>query len=800
MTFDQFHRENVSELWKEWTPPKDLPKWDSGAHFIAFIRDKYELKSPQQVLERQQGMTYNDFLKSKNRTQVFHGITVNDEDINQMLFPFQRDLARWSVRKGRAALFADAGLGKTFMSLEWSRLLDVKTLFVAPLTVCKQTVAESKKLGMCVDYVRHQSEVVSRFSITNYEMIENFYAEQFDAVVLDESSILKSVSSKTREKLINMFAQTKYRLCCTATPAPNDIAEIANHAEFLGIATREEMLAMFFVHDQDGWRLKGHATEDFYRWLASWSMSVRKPSDLGYADEGYELPGLKIEPKYVRVDYVPEGMMFFTGLKGIGDRSKVRKATVDERVQTAVELIANDTDQWIVWCGLNDEQDKIAKAIPGCVSVFGSQSPEKKEELLEKFSSGSARVLVTKPSIAGYGMNFQNAHKMCFVGLSDSWEDYYQCIRREYRFGQTNEVQVYIVLSDVEDEIFNNVMRKEEDAKRMGKELIANVSEFENAEIGGMNGRQSMYQTKDNSGKLWRMMLGDSCERIKELADESIDLSVFSPPFASLYTYSASDRDLGNSKNESEFFEHFAFIIKELLRVIKPGRVCAVHVADTPAMLVRDGYIGLKDFSGDIVKAFQAAGWIWDARIPIDKNQQAQSIRTHSKALTMTQMKKDRSWLRPALPDYILKFRKPGENAVPVAGGMSGDEWIEIANPTWPNEQDRCAEWGAFSTWYGIKESDTLQGWMAARGSKDERHICPLQLGTIRNCIRLWTNPKETVFSPFGGIGSEGHVAIEQDRRFIGIELKPEYYAVAVKNLKKSESDFFAQDLFHAIE
>jgi DNA modification methylase len=667
---------------------------------------------------------YETFLESKTSYHGSFGIEVSKQKINRMLFPFQKDLTQWSIRKGRAAIFADSGLGKTFMQLEFARLVGKKTIIFAPLTVCKQTVNEAKKLKIDVKYIRSMDDIDSDISITNYEMIDHIKSEYFETVVLDESSILKSINSKTREKLIQAFARTPYRLCCTATPAPNDIAEIANHAEFLGILTREEMLATYFVHDQDGWRLRGWADNKFYKWLASWGMSICKPSDLGYADDGYDLPKLNIKPIFVESDYRPVDKLFFTGLSGIGDRAKVRKATIKLKVDVTAKMVNGSSDQAIIWCGLDAEQRMLEKEIEDAVSVYGSQSPEKKEELIEKFQSGEAKVLITKSSIAGFGMNFQNAHEMYFVGMSDSWEDYYQDIRREYRFGQKYEVNAYIILADIEDEIYSNVMRKEDEAKRMTEQLIANVKEFEKQEIGVSMNKSNGYVTKSEGGKLWRAWMGDSCEKLKEIEPDSIDLSVFSPPFASLYTYSASERDLGNSRNENEFFSHFQFIIKELFRVIKPGRVCAVHVADIPAMLVRDGYIGLKDFSGDVVKEFQKAGWVWDSRIPIDKNQQAQSIRTHSKALTMTQMKKDRSWLRPALPDYILKFRKPGENKVFVAGGMSGDEWIEIANPTWPNEDDRCAEWGAWATWYGIRESDTLQGWMSARGSKDERHIC----------------------------------------------------------------------------
>lgn len=739
---------------------------------------------------------YQKFLDSKKVRAQSYGKIIDVSAIHPMLFPFQRDTTRWAIRGGRRAIFARGGLGKTFMQLEYSRLIDEPTLIVAPLTVCEQTIDEAKRINIEVKYVRQQDEVNSQFSITNYDIIKHFDPAKFNTVVLDESSILKSITSKTRELLIEMFSNTPYRLCCTATPAPNDIAEIANHAEFLGIMRREEILANFFVHDNEGWRLRGHGEEKFYEWLASWSMSIRRPSDLGYSDKGYDLTELDVKPVFVRTDYVPEGQLFHTGLKGISDRAAARRGTLDERVAETIKMVNSNPEQAIIWCGLDDEQDCLAKNIKDNVSVFGSQSPDRKKELIKRFQRGEAKVLISKIGICGYGMNFQNAHWMYFVGLSDSWEDYIQALWREHRFGQTETVHGRIILSEIEDEIYNNVMRKEAEANRMTENLIKHVAIFEKDEIMNNSPKEEIYQTKIAKDDLWTAMLGDSCEIIDELPDESIDFSVFSPPFAALYTYSATDRDLGNSRNEAEFFEHFGFVIRKLFKKLKTGRICAVHVADTPAMLVRDGYIGLKDLSGDIVKAFQKEGWIWDARIPIDKNQQAQSIRTHSKALTMTQMKKDRSWLRPALPDYILKFRKPGDNQSPVAGGMSGDEWIELANPTWPNEQDRCAEWGAFATWYGIQESDTLQGWMAARGSKDDRHICPLQLKTIRNCIRLWTNPGETVFSPFAGIGSEGDVAIELGRKFIGIELKPEYFKVMVRNLRAAVQNYFTGDLF----
>lgn len=286
----------------------------------------------------------------------------------------------------------------------------------------------------------------------------------------------------------------------------------------------------------------------------------------------------------------------------------------------------------------------------------------------------------------------------------------------------------------------------------------------------------------------WTLVQGDSIEVLAaEGRSDSIDLSVYSPPFLSLFTYTNSDRDLGNCSSHAEFFEHYGFLIRDLLRVTKPGRLTAVHVAQVAAMLERDGYIGLKDFRGDVIRAYSAAGWIYHGEVCIDKDPQAQAIRTKSKGLLFVQMKKDSSWSRPALADYILVFRKPGENVTPIThdasnplSALSNDEWIAWARPIW----------------YGIRESDTLQV-AESREEDDERHVCPLQLGTIERCIRLWSNPGELILSPFAGIGSEGYEAVRLGRRFFGVELKPSYYEVARKNMlaaehKKAQGTLFA--------
>jgi hypothetical protein len=420
-------------------------------------------------------LSYRDFLARKTAAPRPPSAYVDPTDLHPSLHPWQARITAWAVRTGRAAIWADTGLGKTRMQLEWARLSAGSTLLVAPLAVCAQTVQEAARIGITARYVRGQEAVTGPgIWVTNYEMVERFDPGMFGAVVLDESSILKDVTSKTRDKLIALFAQVPRRLCCSATPAPNDVAELCNHAEFLGVSTRREMLSTYFVHDADGWRAKHHARTPMFRWMSTWAVALRRPSDIGYPDDGYNLPQLTIRPHLVPVpDAEVEGQLFPTGLGGVGGRAKVRRATLAARVARGAELVHAEPDEpWLLWCGLNEEADRLAAAIPGAVNVHGSMQPEQKAELLLAFAAGDIRTLVTKPGIAAWGLNWQHCARMAFVGLSDSYEAYYQAIRRCWRYGQTRPVNVHIVLSDLEGQIADNVARKERQAANFTSELV----------------------------------------------------------------------------------------------------------------------------------------------------------------------------------------------------------------------------------------------------------------------------------------------------------------------------------------
>ena len=423
------------------------------------------------------------------------------------------------------------------------------------------------------------------------------------------------------------------------------------------------MLAPFFVHDETGWRLKGHAHQAFYRWLASWGMFLRKPSDLGFDDAGYDLPPLTIEECVVESEIATGEFLFpGMGLGGVGGRLAARRDSLKPRVDAAIRLVEAEREPWIVWCGLNDEQGAVARALDGdCVSVAGADDPADKQTKLEAFMAGDVRVLISKPRIAGYGLNLQHCARQAFVGIGDSYELYYQSIRRSWRFGQSRPVRVTVIVSEAEREIVANVQRKEREAATVAAALLDAVRDMEREEIGVTTRQREVTGSRIERGADWTMYEGDSVETFRaHVPDAGVDLSVYSPPFASLYTYTNSERDIGNAANRDEFLAHFAYVVRELLRVTKPGRISCCHVAQVPAMQARDGYIGMKDTRGPVIALLEREGWIYHGDIVVDKDPQAQAIRVRAKGLAFQQLHKDASWMRPALADYILVFRKPG--------------------------------------------------------------------------------------------------------------------------------------------
>lgn len=438
-------------------------------------------------------MDYESFIENKRIQIKSHGFDVDTLALNPLLFDFQADIVKWALKKGRACIFADCGLGKTAMQLEWAHQVHKHTggdvLVISPLAVTEQTKREGDKFGIGVTVCRSQADVMPGINITNYEMLEHFDSSKFIGVVLDESSILKHFNSKTRTQIIDSFAQTHYKLACTATPAPNDYMELGNHAEFVGVMTRSEMLAMYFIHDSGDtskWRLKGHAEDVFWKWLTTWAVVIQNPRDLQYDGEGYDLPSLHLHEEVI---YTFEGVA-----STLTERRQARKNTLQERCQKAAEIANNVDGQVLIWCDLNDESALLTKLIDGAVEVKGSDKPSHKTKAVVDFRNGAIKVLVSKPSIFGFGVNLQNCSKMIFVGLSDSYEAYYQAIRRCWRFGQINDVDVYIVISDQEGSVRENILRKEADSKKMVDEMVKYTKDILTEEIHATTRTASEYK------------------------------------------------------------------------------------------------------------------------------------------------------------------------------------------------------------------------------------------------------------------------------------------------------------------
>ena len=442
---------------------------------------------------------YEQFLTTKTIADIASGMQC--DNVNAMLYPFQRDITKWALRRGRACVFADCGLGKTPIQLAWAdevRKEAGDVLIVAPLAVAAQTVREGVKFGVDVTYSRDGNTNGSGITITNYEMVSKFDPSQFAGVVLDESSILKSFTGKVRTMLIETFAVCPYRLACTATPSPNDLMELCNHAEFTGAMTRTEMLAMFFVHDGGDtaqWRLKKHAESDFWRWVCSWAVTLRTPSDLGHDDDGFILPPLNMHEHIVDVvESTDKEMLFAMEAKGLGERQRARRESVFVRCELAADIINATDETWLIWCDRNAESDLLAQIVDDAKAIKGADKAEYKEATMLGFSAGKITRLITKPTISGFGMNWQHCSHVIFVGLSDSYEQFYQAVRRSWRFGQTKPVECHIVIASTEGAVLANIHRKETQAAAMQASMVEHMQVNSKTELSGITRNVATYK------------------------------------------------------------------------------------------------------------------------------------------------------------------------------------------------------------------------------------------------------------------------------------------------------------------
>lgn len=725
---------------------------------------------------------YLQFLESKKTEFAKSGIEVSEGALSSHLFPFQRYCVARALKAGKFALFEDCGLGKTIQQLEWAHQVVTHTgapvIIAAPLGVIYQTIEEGRKFGYIVNEAPDTIPAGAAIYITNYDNIEKIDTSAIAGIVLDESSILKNFAGKTRQMLIDKFSNIRFKLCCTATPSPNDTTELCNHAEFLNVMSRTEMLAMYFVHDggsTSDWRLKGHAEQPFWDFVSTWAVMLNNPADIGYSADGYTLPQLNVHNELIETEKRDNGRLFNDMAVSATDYHKELRATYKVRLDRVAEIVNASSDNFIIWIGHDEEGAFLRSLISGAVEVKGSDSKEYKKEKLMGFGKGDFRVLITKLKIAQFGLNYQNCHNQIFASLDFSFEATYQGIRRSYRFGQTHPVNITLISTDT----MGNVIDSFESKQKAFVEMQRSMTKAMCRNINNQIKLQKMESEKEYKSDKCHIKLGDCVQLIREVPDESVGFSIFSPPFAELYTYSDKLEDMGNSKDYKEFFTAFKFLIKELYRVLWSGRNVAVHCMDLPIQKGKEGFIGLRDFTGMLIQAFIDAGFIYHTRVTIWKNPVTEMQRTKALGLLHKQVKKDASMSRVGIPDYVIVFRKPGEHDHPVHCAIDVDTWQKYASPVWDD----------------INYSDTLNA-RNAKGDRDEKHICPLQLDTIHRAITLWSNKGDTVLTPFLGIGSEVYQAVKLGRRGIGFELKDSYFNEAIKNVQNAEISTLQSSLF----
>jgi len=735
-------------------------------------------------------MTYEEFLKTKQKTFIESGFDIEESELNHLLAPFQKFCVKKALKAGRYALFEDCGLGKTFQQLEFAHQTSKKTnkpsLILAPLAVAGQTIKEGAKFNINVE--RHNKNIdKDRYGIyiTNYDQLSNIDASIFGCIVLDESSCLKNYNGATKELILRKFKDTPFKLACTATPSPNDHIELGNHAEFLNVMRSKEMVSIFFINDAfnkdhtiSKWRLKKHATKDFWSWVSSWSIMLLNPSDIGFNGDSYILPELNIKEIEIEVDKKENGKLFNDISVSATDFYSELRVTQNERCIEVAKIVNNSNETFIIWVKTDDEQKEICDLIPDAISVSGKDKNEQKESKLLGFASGDFRVLVTKTKIAQFGLNFQNCNNQIFLSFDFSFEGLYQAIRRSWRFGQKNKVNIILVIVETMGNVIQSIKEKQSKFENMQKQMQIAMNEVQK------NDKDINTSFTEESGTNWKLINGDSVEYIKHIKTSSIDYTFFSPPFSDLYMFSNDSRDLSNNSSYKDFFKHFEYMIPELLRITKEGRLLSMHCTQLSTSKGKDGFLEIIDFRGDLITAMRKYGWLFHAEVVIWKDPKIIAQRTKNMQLLHATTKRDSTINRMGFPDYLLTFKKLGDNLEPVNhqnNGIPFEYWCKIAEPVWLEGE--------------IDAGDVLSV-REAKAQQDEKHMTPTQKEPIKRLLELYTNPNDLVFSPFNGIGTEGYVSVENNRRYLGVELKESYFELSVKNLKNAESKLNQLELF----
>lgn len=728
---------------------------------------------------------YQKFLDKKKTRVTEAGFDISADELSPFLFDFQRYCVKRMLKLGRGGIFAGCGQGKTLMQLEWAKRVSEHekrpVIILAPLSVSKQTIAEGASFGFHVARFAEKTDNDS-IVIINYEQIDKVDQSQFVGVVLDESSILKNYSGHYRRELTEKFKNTPYKLCCSATPSPNDLNEIGNHSQFLNVLDAQDMRSKWFVRENgmSNYRLKGHARSDFYGWIASWSIIFENPADIGFIETGkkFVLPQLN----YIQhqIETKPEdGRLFTQGVVNATNFNAMLRKTMTQRLELAAKIANEAEGQVLIWIKQNEEGKRLRELLPEAVEVKGSDKDTDKEKRLLDFAAGKIRILISKAKICGYGMNFQKCGTQIFVASDFSFEDFYQQVRRSYRFGREDEVNIHLIIADSMQNARAIIEEKQRKFEEMQREINKNIKERS-------YGLLEEYEYDEYRDDKVFLMKGDTTLEIKRVPDNSVDLIIFSPPFSSLFTYSNYIHDMGNNESHEDFFKQYAFLLKELYRILKPGRLMCVHTKDLGVYKNSSGFTGMYDFTGEHTRHVLESGFKLHSKITIWCDPVLEMQRTKTQRLLYKQVTSDSSKTGIGMAEYITIFKK-----------WEGDEskWEPITNLNKDNFPLETWQKWASPVWMDIKRTDVLNG-NEGTAQGDEKHICPLQLEVIHRLVNLWSNEGEVVFTPFLGIGSEIYMAVKNNRRGIGCELKDSYFATAIKNIKKAESSMMQTSLF----
>lgn len=761
---------------------------------------------------------YDDLINSKLRGAPLAGMR-DLPALSSHLRAYQADVTNFGLAAGRWGCFLDTGLGKTLVELEWSEharnASNGRALILTPLAVAQQIRREGERFGYPVRVIREQGDAGDGINICNYDRLHLLDPAAFGAVVLDESSILKDFQGKTFKALLAAFAGHRWKMLASATPAPNDHTELGQSVEWLGIMPASEMLMRWFTVDHGQttkYRLRGHGEESFWDFVATWARMASHPRDLGHPEEGFDLPPLNV------VRHSVTGAADAAGLFGPSLSATsihdIKRQTASGRADVVAGIVAAaDGRSWSVWCDTDYEQDAVTAALRSVIGperildVRGGLAPERKESLLERFAaSDEPCVMVTKPSIAGWGLNWQHCSDTVFTGRSYSYEKWYQAVRRHWRYGQDRVVNVHLVIAEGEEIIGRALDRKARDHERMQTQMAAAMgrlasgaeplllkpyrAEYSGRVPGWLPAQERVACLADSHGERYALYNGDCVNIMRQLPDASVDLSVYSPPFAGIFVYSDSAADMGNCASDEDFLRQYRFAAEELYRVTRPGRLAAVHCKDLRNLAGVTGRSGLRDFPGKLIAAHEASGWEFHSRITIWRCPVKQQATSKGSRLNYKDLMRDATFSMVGLPEYLLVFRRWPDNeaeegmVVPVAHRPETfplSQWQEWASPVW-GTGDGVADatlippavvWGYPPAGDEMDETDVLG---SEKGLRDEKHICPLPLDITRRVVRMWSNPGETVLSPYAGIGSEGKVSLEEGRRFIGAELKAGYF------------------------